>query len=177
MSDRSMGQGFRAWHALVLMLTILAGWVIGLSPSLAAESPNASIPIVIQGKIFALKTGLSWDSVKKQLSTLFADEPSVDTTERIQYDKVLVPDQAPVSFVFDFDGKGNLINLTIDAYTKEQNPTVTRLVVWLGANVGKPKVHEGQRDWHYAGWTIVHRFGGDGEDSSFSVECSLLNAK
>jgi len=177
MSDGSIGQRIGARHALALMLTMLVVWVIGLGPALAGESTAASIPITIQGKTFALKTGLSRDAVKKQLSTLFADEPSVDTPERIQYDKVLVPDQAPVSFVFDFDGNRTLSNLIIDGYTKEQNPTVTRLVVWLGANVGKPKGHDGQRDWRYAGWTIVHRFGGDGEDSSFSAEISLLKVK
>lgn len=177
MSDRSIGQRIRTRHTLAVMLTMLLAWVIDLAPALADESAATSIPITIQGKTFALKTGLSRDLVKKQLSTLFADEPSVDTPERIQYDKVLVPDQAPVSFVFDFDGNGILSNLIIDGYTKEQNPTVTRLVVWLGANVGKPKVHDGQRDWRYAGWTIVHRFGGDGEDSSFSAEISLLKVK
>ena len=74
MSDRSIGQRIGARHALAVMLTMLVAWVIGLGPSLAGESAAASIPITIQGKTFALKTGLSRDAVKKQLSTLFADD-------------------------------------------------------------------------------------------------------
>lgn len=71
-----------------------------------------------------------------------------------------------------------MTGLTIDAFTKEQNPTVQGLVAWLKAHADRPKAaRRGALVWHYAGWTIEHRFGGSGEDSSFSMEFTPLKVR
>jgi len=142
-------------------------------PAVGARPGAAAIPIAVLGNTFSLHTGLSRGAVKKELAPIFADAPSVDNAQRLQYDVPLVPDLAPVSFVFDFDRKGVLDGIAIDAYEKAQNPTVQGLVTWLTANAGPPRLgRKGESAWEYGGWRITHRFGGSGEDSSYSMEFS-----
>lgn len=146
--------------------------------AVGARPVAAAIPISVLGKTFSLPTGLSRGAVKKELAPIFADAPSVDNAQRLQYDVPLVPDLAPVSFVFDFDRKGVLTDLAIDAYEKVQNPTVQGLVTWLKANAGPPRpVRKGEWALEYGGWRITHRFGGSGEDSSYSMEFSRGKAQ
>ncbi len=140
---------------------------------LAQTSPGQKIPIEINGKTFHLEKGLSRQAIMKATRTVFTVEPSVDDEETLQFDVVLAQEQAPVTFAFSFDKEGMIFGLLIDSFEKEQNPAVQTLAAWLTANAGKPFSRMGQSTWRYGCWKIVHRFGGTGEDSTFSMEFSL----
>ena len=145
---------------------------IGIAP--AQAQTDRKIPIEIKGKKIYMDKGLTRQAVKDATAPVFATEPSVDDEETLQYDVVLVPEQAPVTFVFSFDGQKNLSGLLIDAFEKKQNPPVQALAAWLTANAGKPAtLRKGESVWKYDGWKIVHRFGGTGEDSTYSMEILL----
>ena len=139
--------------------------------AIAQPAESVSIPIEIRGKTLQLHAGMKRSEVLSALSTMLDDAPSVDTAERLQYDTVLVPDNAPVTVAFDFDNNGVVSGVAIDAFEKAQNPPVAALIEWLQKTAGKPKSSgEGISTWRFGGWTIEHREGGSGEDSAYSVE-------
>ena len=145
----------------------------GGNPVAAIARPveSVSIPIEIRGKTFQLHAGMKRSEVLSALSTVLDDAPSVDTAERLQYDTVLVPDNAPVTVAFDFDKNGVVSGVLIDAFEKAQNPPVVALIEWLQKTAGTPKSSgEGISTWRFGGWKIEHREGGSGEDSTYSVE-------
>lgn len=133
------------------------------------------IPLEINNKTIEIRKGMTINDVKKSLSEIITEEASSDTEERLQYDIQLVQDEAPVTVFFDFNRKKNLIGITIESFTKEQNPPVTALLKWLDANAGKPSARKKKSiTWIFRGWKIEHRNGGSGEDSVYRIEFTLL---
>ena len=117
----------------------LALWILLVSGiSLASEPKLESFPIEINGKEITIESGMKFDTVETVLQRVIKEKPTaMASTDRIQYDVQLVPDQAPVSLVFDFDKSGTLIEVNIDAYMKQQNPPVQKLIDWLNKHAGK----------------------------------------
>ena len=163
--------GRSSWQTLALLSVIFSS-LIGIAP---AQTPSGrKIPIEINGKTFNLVSGLTRQATKDIAASIFTVEPSVDEEGTLQYDVALVPEQAPVTFAFSFDSGGKIASLLIDAFEKKQNPSVQSLATWLTTNAGKPSVRrKGESTWKYDGWKIVHRFGGTGEDSTYSMEIIL----
>ncbi|MCE5336719.1 MAG: hypothetical protein LLG06_19240 [Desulfobacteraceae bacterium] len=154
---------------LLPAITVNSAEVAGPNPGqTAVEQP---IPVQILGKTIEIRKGMTRSDAKAAMSLLIADEASIDTAERLQYDVPLVPDNAPVAICFDFDKKGIVSNVVFDSMLKEQNPAVTTLVAWLRANAGKPRVKKkGSATWVFGGWKIEHAEGGSGEDSTYRIE-------
>ena len=144
-----------------------------LNPAAAADAVGEqAIPLQIFNTTLELRKGLTRAELKTTLSAIIKDEASVDTNQRLQYDVQLVAESAPVTFVFDFNKKGIVQSVMVDAMMKEQNPAVTTLLAWMAKNAGKPDVKKkGKIIWKsFAGWKIEHAERGSGEDSVYRIE-------
>ncbi len=134
-----------------------------------------AVPVTIFGKTLAISCGMTRAEAKAELSAIIKDKPSLDTAGRLQYDVPLVPDQAPVSILFDFDKKGMVIGFMLDAYDKAQSPPSAALVSWLGSHAKKSMVKTKESTtWIFGGWKIEHIEGGSGEDSAYTVEFTRI---
>ena len=144
-----------------------------VAPAAAIDSQTVQvIPVQIFNSTVEIRKGASRNDVKVALSTVIKDAPSVDIPDRLQYDVQLIADSAPVTFVFDFDRKGVIKHVTIDAYMKSQNPAVTTLLAWLETHAGKPSMKKkGKVVWkNFGGWKIEHVEQGSGENSTYRIE-------
>ncbi|MEN6439470.1 MAG: hypothetical protein ABFD97_12925 [Syntrophobacter sp.] len=129
------------------------------------------VPVQVLGKTIEIRKGMTRADAKQALSAVIKEEPSLDTAERLQYDVALVPNEAPVSITFDFDKKGIVNGFMLDAMSKKQNPPAVKLLEWLKANAGEPRVKKkGSAMWNFGGWKIEHVAGGSGEDAAYRVE-------
>jgi hypothetical protein len=138
-------------------------------------SAQQAIPVQILGKTIEIRKGMTRADAKSTFASLTREAPSVDSAERLQYDLILVPNNAPVSIMFDFDKKGVVTGFTLDANLKKQNPAAAKLVEWLQINAGKPQTKgKGNMTWVFAGWKIEHASGGSGEDSAYRVEMTMV---
>lgn len=135
-----------------------------------------SIPVMISGKRIDISKDLNRTAIKKTLSDIIKVEASVDTPEHLQYDVILVEDQAPVTIIFNFNKKGYVDHVMFDSYTSDQNPPVIELLSWLTKNAGKPKVRKKSNIiWFYGGWKIEHLNKKGGEDSVYRIEFTISN--
>jgi len=142
-------------------------------PAAAMDSQTVqAIPVQIFKSTIKIQKGVNRNDLKTALSAVISDFPSVDIPSRLQYDVQLIADAAPVTFVFDFDRKGVIKHITIDAHMKSQNPAVTTLLAWLETHAGKPSMKKkGRIVWkNFAGWKIEHVEQGSGEDSTYRTE-------
>jgi hypothetical protein len=148
--------------ALVLLLFAV--------PASAAQSQT--FPVSLRGKTLELGTGSDRAGLAAVLHKLFSPAPpSVATPERIQYDFVAVAGQAPVTLACDFDAKGRLTGVILDAFAKEQNPVAVTLADWLRQHVGPGNKAKKTTTWSYAGFvfrlTVVLNAG---EDSMYRLD-------
>ncbi|MDH5234476.1 MAG: hypothetical protein OEW77_05905 [Gemmatimonadota bacterium] len=152
-----------------------AGSVLLVCAAVACREPQVQgFPLEINGQAIAIARGISRDSVTQALRRVFKEEPTATgSADRIQYDAQLVPDQAPVSLVFEFDTSGSLTHVILDGYMEQQNPPVRTLVAWLDAHAGKATVTgtspQTEMVWSYGGWTFTHTAGGDGQDATYAM--------
>lgn len=131
--------------------------------------------LVIRGQTVEIAPSASKEDIKTIFRKVAPEAaPSVDNPDFLQYDIVLAFEQAPASFVFDFDSRGGVSQIRIDAYMKEQNPTVVSLIESLQQNVGEATVENGEMIWQHGGWIFSHFEGGDGEDSTYSAVINPL---
>jgi len=159
------------------ILTGLVIIVISVSSVYSSGKESAtvkSIPLTIMGRSVDINKNISRDSIRSALSEIIKEEASVDTPEQLQYDVILVQEQAPATIIFNFNKKGIVDRIMLDSYTSEQNPPVTGLLSWLTKNAGKPKVRKkGNTIWLYGGWKIEHVNKIDGEDSVYRIEFTI----
>lgn len=153
---------------ILVEYTVKGAEAAGTSPEKAPV--DQAIPIQILGKTMEIRSGMTRSDAKAALSSIISEDASVDTAERLQYDVQLVPEEAPVSIVFDFDKKGVVSKVMLDAQLKAQNPPVVKLVDWLQKNAGKPvTAKKGNSTWTFSGYKIEHVSGGSGEDSVYGI--------
>lgn len=148
-----------------LLLVVLVTAV----PALAAG--DAGFPLVV-GKTTIQVTPASGrpDLAAALAAALPGETPSISTPERLQYDYQAAPDVAPLTLALDYDAKGRLAGVIIDAMQRDQNPVAVSLAAWLAAQAG-PGVTQGDDTvWTHAGFvftlTVVRD---DGEDSMYAM--------
>jgi hypothetical protein len=160
-------------------MKIIGYSLLALICSLSMTSANATdtsvtqaIPVQIFKTTVDIRKGLTSADLRPTLASIIKDAPSVDTDQRLQYDVQLVFDAAPVTFVFDFDPKGQIQSVIIDSYQKSQNPAVTKLLAWLARHAGKPNEQSnGKIVWNnFNGWKIEHIAIESDEDSTYRIE-------
>jgi len=142
--------------------------------SLAFAAPDSSFQLSIKGKTLSINTTSDHTAIKASLEKIFApEEPSVSTSERLQYDFIAIEGQAPTALVFDFDKHGKWIGTTIDANMKVQNPVAQQVVNWLHKKGIKGKKSGKTTTWRYDGLVYRLREVKDaGDDSMYSVTIS-----
>lgn len=153
----------------------LAATATETTGSLSAKSTQAktrqAVPLAIAGKTLNLRPNLTRAQVQTLLASTLSEAPSVDTAERIQYDVQLAPEQAPVTLVFDFDNRGLLERIMLDAYSREQNPPAVSLLAWIREQGIRPiKKTRKQTFWRIGDWKIEHTAGGSGEDAAYRID-------
>lgn len=159
---------------LLASVSLTATATESTSPPSAKNMPANSlqaIPLEIAGKTLNVRPNFTRAYVQALLASSLQDAPSVDTAERIQYDAQLAPEQAPVTLVFDFDNKGLLERIMLDAYAREQNPPAVSLLAWIKSQGIRPiKKTRKQTVWRIGGWKIEHTAGGSGEDAAYRID-------
>lgn len=136
-----------------------------------AAGGEAGFPLSLGGQSLTLDTQTRRADVEAALGRAFPKEqPSVLAPERIQYDVVFVAGQGPASLAFDFDAKGRLTGVVLDAMAKEQNPPAARLAAWLAAEAGQGVKDKGDRVWTWAGFRFrLTETKNAGEDSAYRL--------
>ena len=141
-------------------------------PELEAQAELDPVELFIRGAKLTIEGSSNRAALRKAFQG-FAPEttPSIDDEERLQYDLILVANQAPAAFLFDFAKSGKLERILIDAYMEEQAPPIGTLIEWLKGTAGKPdKGADGSLTWKLGGWSFSHFHGGTGEDSTYRME-------
>lgn len=152
----------RAILSVIVFVGIMTAW-----------GGNAqAFPLVIKGKTLELTTKATRVELTKALSGILPGESaSLDTPSRLQYDFIAVEGQGPLCLLFDFDTKGRLTAVGIDANMQVQNPVARELVAWLGQHAGPGRKIRHGRIWRLDGFSFRFTEVRDaGDESNYGVE-------
>ncbi|MBS1197697.1 MAG: hypothetical protein H6R18_1482 [Proteobacteria bacterium] len=155
-------------------MRILFACLVALFLSSSALAEVDSFPIEVKGNTLNIRAGATRAEITGMLKKAFgAEEPSVASAERLQYDYVAKPGEGPLALMFDFNKAGVLVGLSIDANMKQQNPVAVKLLDWLKQNAGAGKKQGKSTRWEKSGFVFKLKEVKDaGDDSSYGFEIS-----
>ena len=159
--------------------------VVAAAPASAAVVAPAThgFPLNIKGTevLFDLKADRTDLSAK--LKKILGENTPMDEVNRLQWDFSIDPAQAPMTLIVDWDEKGSIVEIALDAFMEEQNPPAKELKAWLIKNAGPGKADKSLPElrenisWDYNGWNFLFQDGGDGEDSAYAFRITPLKTK
>lgn len=138
-----------------------------------ASTEVKGFPLVIKGTELFITRDTKREPLLTQLQGIIKAEPSVKSAERDQFD-FQASDEAPLTLAIDWDEKGAISLISLDAFSETQNPVAKGLKEWLTKTVGAGKLDkkDNSQTWVYQGWELLFNEGGDGEDSHYSFTIS-----
>lgn len=142
---------------------------------------SQGFPLNLKGTMVQFDLNAKHEDLAAQLTKILGEKTAMEDQARLQFDFEAVAEQAPMALVVDWDEKGAISQILIDAFSEEQNPVAKELKAWLTLNAG-PGVAStedayNKNTWEYNSWTFVFSEGGDGEDSAYGFNISPLTAK
>ena len=154
-------------------MRIFFACLVALFLSSSALAEVESFPIEVKGNTLNIRAGATRAEITGMLKkALGAEEPSVASAERLQYDYVAKEGEGPLALMFDFNKAGVLVGLGIEANMKQQNPVAVKLLDWLKQNGGASKKQGKVTRWEKSGYVFKFKEVKAGEDSYYGFEIS-----
>lgn len=155
----------------------------GASSASAARSESQGFPLTVKGTEIFITSKTNREELSTKLQKLLGEITPMENKNRLQFDYQADPDEAPLTVIFDWDLKGNLAEIVLDAFAEKQNKPGKDLKDWLTKNVGPGKANKSKPEikenltWEYNGWSFHFQDGNDGEESVYAFHIKPLKSK
>jgi hypothetical protein len=152
--------------------------------SAAVVAPTMQgFPLTIKGTEVLFDLTSDRADLSAKLKKILGENTPMDEKNRLQWDFSIDSAQAPMTLIVDWDEKGSIVEIALDAFMEEQNPPAKELKAWLIKNAGPGKADKSLPElrenisWEYNGWNFLFQDGGDGEDSAYAFRITPLPTK